>query len=111
MSFVAFTENDNAITLAGLRDACDDSFANDATVTFTVTDKDGVDVRFDNTSDFWPRPMNYTSGSNGVYCGVLPLEVELVPEQSYIAVIIAVSGGLRGRWNLFFKAKARNVLK
>lgn len=111
MSFVAFTQNDNAVTLAGLRDACDDSFANAAIVEFTVTDKDGVEVEFDNTSDSWPRPMNYTTGSNGVYCGVLPLEANLVPEQNYIAVIIAVSAGLRGRWNLFFKAKARNVLQ
>lgn len=111
MSFQAFINNDNVVTLAGLKDACDDTFANAATVTFTVTDKDGVEVLFDNTADAWPRPMPYTIGSNGVYCGVLPLEAEMVPEQTYIAVINATQVGIRGRWNLFFTAQQRNVLR
>lgn len=111
MSFTAFVQNDNALTLGGLRDACLDSFENDATVTFTVTDKNGVDVPFDNTSDDWPRTMPYVSLSDGVYCGTIPLEVVLVPDQKYIAVIIADAGGIRGRWNLFFTAKVRNILQ
>jgi hypothetical protein len=102
MSFQAFINNDNALTLAGLKDACAGSFANSATVEVTVTDKDGVDVTFDNTSDFWPRPMPYIAASNGVYCGVIPLEAELVPERDYIAVITANEGGIRGRWNVHF---------
>lgn len=111
MSFQAFINNDNVITLAGLKDACNDTFANSATVEFTVTDKDGVEVPFDNTADAWPRPMPYIAASNGVYCGVLPVEAELVPEQVYIAVIIATQTGIRGRWNLHFTAQHRNVLR
>lgn len=111
MSFQAFINNDNAITLAGLKDACTGDFANTATVEVTVTDKDGVDVTFDNTSDFWPRAMAFVASSNGVYCGVIPIEAQLVPEQDYIAVITANQAGIRGRWNLFFKAKHRNILR
>ncbi len=111
MAFEAFILNDNAVTLAGLKDACTGLFANAAVVTVTVTDKDGNEVEFDNTSDSWPRTMPYVTSSKGVYCGVIPLEAILVPEINYIAVIEAVSVGIRGRWNLFFKAKNRDVLR
>lgn len=111
MAFEAYINNDNAVTLAGLKDACTGLFANAATVTVTVTDKDGTEVPFDNTSDFWPRPMSYVASSKGVYCGVIPLEALLIPPEKYIAVIEAVSAGIRGRWNVFFDAKHRNVLR
>lgn len=111
MSFQAFINNDNALTLVGLVDACSGSFANSATVEVTVTDKDGVEVTFDNTSDSWPRPMAYVATSNGVYCGIIPLEAELVPDRDYIAVIIANQSGIRGRWNVFFTAKQRNIVR
>ena len=111
MSFEAFINNDNAVTLAGLKDACTGAFANAAAVDVTVTDKDGNEVVFDNTSDFWPRPLNYVASSNGVYCGIIPLEAQLIPDDDYIAIITAVSAGIRGRWNLFFTAKHRNVLR
>lgn len=111
MSFEAFVNNDNAVTLAGLQDVCTGEFANNATLTITVTDKDGVDITFDNTADDWPRPMNYVAGSNGSYCGVIPIEAELVPKQKYIAVINANHSGIRGRWNLHFTAQHRNILR
>ncbi len=111
MSFDVFVNNDNAVTISGLTDACDGTFQNAATVEFTVTDKDGVDVTFDNTSDSWPRSMPYIVGSNGSYCGVIPIEAQLTAGQKYIAVVTANEGGVRGRWNLHFTAKHRNILR
>ncbi len=109
MSFQAFINNDNAVTVAGLKNVCTGDFANAAIVTITVTDKNGVEVPFDNTADAWPRPLNYVTGSNGNYCGVIPLEAVLVPKSKYIAVIIATEAGVRARWNLHFTAAHRNV--
>jgi len=111
MALEVFVNNDNAVTIAGLLDACTGLFANTATVEMTVTDKDGVDVTFDNTSDFWPRSMPFVDGSSGVYCGIIPIEAELTPEQKYIAVVTANQAGIRGRWNIHFTAKHRNVLR
>lgn len=111
MSFQAYINNDNVVTISGLRDACTNQFANSATVTVTVTDKDGVEVPFDNTSDSWPRPMPYVTGSNGNYCGTIPVEAQMVPERDYIAIVEATYNGIRGRWNIFFTAKHRNILR
>jgi hypothetical protein len=111
MAFQAYINNDNVVTLAGLKDVCTGAFANSATVTVTVTDKDGNEVLFDNTSDSWPRPMPYVTGSNGSYCGTIPVEAQMIPENEYIAVVNAEQSGVRGRWNIFFTAKHRDVLR
>ena len=111
MSFEAFVNQDNVITLAGLKDVCTGDWENAATVEVTVTDKDGTDVTFDNTADDWPRPMPYVTGSNGNYCGVVPQEADLIAGTKYIAVITATASGIRGRWNVFFTAAQRNILR
>ena len=80
--------NDHLITLTGLQDSTDLSFVNDATVTATVKDINGVDV----TGIVWPLTLAYVPASNGNYEVVLDKAIVIVPGIDYVTEITVVSG-------------------
>lgn len=80
--------NDMELRLHGFKDS-DDVYVNDATVTATVKDSDGVDV-----PGAVGIVLSYVSGSNGNYEGVLPDTVALVAGSKYMIHYTGTRGGL-----------------
>ena len=101
----AFVANTNVLQLLGLKSETDDTFINDATVTVTVTDADGVNV----TGGAWPLTMSYVASSDGDYRAILSNELPLVAKAKYVATINADGGADRvGHWEHHFKPAARS---
>ena len=79
-----YVRNDNTVYITGLRNSEDDSYINNATVTFTVYDDacnqltGAIDVS-----------MGYVTDSNGNYRGVLQSSVDLVNGKEYTIVIVS----------------------
>ena len=79
-----FVKNDNDVFLKGMRNPEDNSYVNDAVLTFTVYDDDcNVMSGADGVS------MSYVAASNGVYRGVLESSVDLIPGKFYNVVIVS----------------------
>ncbi len=85
-----FISADNTIELDGLK-LSDGSFANDATLTFTLKDTDG-----DAISGAENIAMAYVASSNGKYQGTLESSVSLVSGTTYYLEITSSRGTLRG---------------
>ena len=83
-----FRNNDHLIKLTGLKDASDDSFINDATVTVTI--KTLADVAVSGIS--WPLTLVYTASSDGDYTVTLDKAIILVLWDRYVAEITVVAG-------------------
>lgn len=102
-----FVHNTGALDLIGLKSHVDDTYINDATVTFTVKDKQGHEL----AGETWPQTMTYVVGSNGNYRGILSADLELIAKQHYTAIIEADGGGERiGHFEVPFKPLVRTGL-
>lgn len=103
----AFVLNTNVLDLLGLKSHIEDVFLNDATVTYTIKDKAGVEI----DGATWPQEMVYVAGSNGDYQGILPSLLDMIPGKQYYAWIEAQGGGERiGHWQMPFKPLTRTGL-
>lgn len=102
----AFVANTNVLELIGLRSNINDTYINDATVTVTIKDADGVEV----TGETWPLTMDYVAASNGNYRAILVDGLALVGKRKYVAYISADGGTDRiGYWRFEFKPQDRIV--
>jgi hypothetical protein len=103
----AFVLNTNALDLLGLKSHTEGVFLDDATVTFTIQDKSGVEAG----GVTWPQVMTYVDGSQGDYQGIVPAATELAAGKQYYAIIDAQGGGERlGHWEMPFKPVTRTGL-
>ena len=87
MSLPLYVNSDNLLQLKKLKLAADDSYVNDATVTFTLKDADE-----DVVAGASAISMPYVASSNGWYQGTLQSTVSLTGGHKYILEIDAVSG-------------------
>lgn len=85
-----FVRNDNSVFLSGLRNSSDDSYINDATVSFTV-----YDDACNQLAGAIGVSMAYVSASNGRYRGVLQSTVDLVAGKEYTVVIVSTNYDFR----------------
>jgi hypothetical protein len=78
--------NDNCVTLNNLFNKITETFVNDATATVTIKDSDGgILVN--------AEPMNYVSGSDGVYRAIIQASVDLGDDGDQVTVEVdAVAG-------------------
>lgn len=83
--------SDNLIEWDAMVDVYDDTFVNDATVTFTLRDTDGDAV--DGAESI---AMPYVGNSDGKYNGTLQSTVVLVDGDTYFLEVSAASGSLVG---------------
>lgn len=96
-------DNDNVITVAGVRNGKTDEYLNNAVVKMTVTDMDGRPV----SGQTWPFIMDYQAGSNGVYKAVLE-NTQALKANEYYRVDIEIQGdGLSGRLSQTYRARKR----
>ena len=86
MSLPLYISSDNLLQLDALKLAADDSYVNDATVTFTLKDADEAVVTGADTIS-----MPYVASSNGRYQGTLQSTVSLEGAKYYLE-ITATSG-------------------
>lgn len=99
----AFIANTNLLDLVGLKAEVGDEFINDAVVTVTIKDLNGVNL----SGETWPLTMEYVSGSDGTYRVAL---VNTLPflRQTYVAHIDVDAGEDRvGHWEYKFKPVIR----
>lgn len=100
----AFVANTNNLDLIGLRNAATGTYVNDADVKVTVKDKAGSEV----SGETWPLTMDYVTGSQGDYRGVISHEAALAAGQWYTAEITANADGVSvAFWQYSFKAERR----
>jgi hypothetical protein len=107
-----FVGNTNTVTIRRLEaleriDGVTRRAPDDATVTVTVIDKDGVEV----PGQTWPTIMEPVgeSPSRGDYRAVLADTVEFQPNARYVAIVDAVEteGGSTARWEIPFVTRTR----
>jgi hypothetical protein len=99
-----FVSNTNLLELLGLQDAIDSSYINDATVSVSLVDHNGVAI----TGQTWPTTMPYVASSNGNYrCAILDTCV-LAPGQVHTAKINVTAGARKGHWELKFTPEVRD---
>ena len=105
---VAFSANTNILELTGLYDAVAEAYINNATVSITtIEDEDGVAV-FPLSGS--PITMDYVTGSNGNYRGVLDSTLPFTAGVCYTAHIDADAGADRiGHWEFPFKPLTRTT--
>jgi len=83
-----YITNDNVIELDGLQNTVTEAYINDATVTVTITDKDGTEV----VGETWPLAMPYVRGSDGTYRANLADTLTLTNGARYAATVTADAG-------------------
>lgn len=104
MACIVYVANTNVIELAGLKDAVEGEFVNDATVTVTVKDGDGEEV----AGQTWPATMGFVTDSDGLYRGIIEDDVELTAGTTYYAHVEVDAGPDRiGHWEFAFVPKTR----
>lgn len=87
---IIYDQNDNLVTLSGLRDEQTEEYIADATVGATVKDKYGVAI----AGQDWPLVMDYVTGSDGNYQGVLEAALEVdVGEKVTVEVTVDAGNG------------------
>lgn len=90
-----YVENDNVITLVGLKNKVSGDWINNATVTVTLYDENDAEV----SGQSWPASLAYVSASNGNYRATLEDVLNLLPNVEYTAIVTADGGpGLKGVW-------------
>lgn len=87
MSLPIYVDSDNLFRLDALRLAADDSYVNDATVTFTLKDANETDV-----TNAVAVAMAWVTDSNGRYQGTLQSTVSLRVGLQYFLEVTATSG-------------------
>ncbi len=104
MTQVIFDLNDNLLELVDLKDVVADTFANAATVTVTLVDKDDVEV----VGETWPLTMAYVAASNGKYRAVLKDTLTLTVDALYTAKIDVNDGANKqAHWKFLLRAETR----
>lgn len=89
---VILTGSDNILRVDGVFDIINDSFKNDANVTVTIFDVNGVEV----AGIAWPVILGYIPESEGDYIGVLSDDAVFAIGSVYSAKVIIDAGvGLR----------------
>jgi hypothetical protein len=87
-----YKDSDNLIRWDEMKNVADDTYVNDATVTFTLRDEDATAI-----SGATDVPMSYVASSNGRYQGTLQSTVSLLdpsdPSRIYLLDVSATSGG------------------
>jgi len=96
-----FILSDNLITVSGLINNISGLYINDAVITATVVDRNGVEV----AGFVWPLTLTYISLSDGLYRGTVPYDVEFVNRTTYI-IKIDIDGGPGLRQHRECKVKA-----
>ncbi len=96
MAEVIFFKNDNVIELTGLKDEITQVDIDDATVTVTLKDSNGVDV----TGETWPLAMA-ALGSGGIYRATLTDTLGVTLLNQYVAVVnVTTIGGVVAKWSI-----------
>lgn len=102
---VAFITNTNLLEVIGLKDAIDDSFINNATVTATIKDSTGAVV----TGQVFPVTLDYVAASDGIYRASLDKALALIDDAEYTAEITAITTAGDGFWEFPFVAETRTT--
>lgn len=106
MSLLIYVDNDNLLTVDGVRDVSDGSFINTATVTATLKDADGVDV----VGQVFPTTLTYVAASDGKYQGTLEDTLALTANDKYtLCVDIDGGAGLIAHFEIPVKALIRGA--
>ncbi len=96
--------NSNHLTLNGLKNAIDDTFINNATVTAQINDSAGTPQ----PGMTWPANVNYIASSNGNYDLALDSALNLTEGDYYTVIVTVVSGGLDAIFTSYIKATNRS---
>lgn len=106
MTTTAYVANTNVLEVRGLKSAIEDAFINDATVSVTVKDGEGVEV----AGQSWPAAMAYVTSSDGWYRTIIEDGVDFEADETYYAFIDADAGTDRiGHWEFAFVPKTRRA--
>jgi hypothetical protein len=101
-----YLNNDNLLSVAGLKNASSGSFMNDATVTATLKDSASAVV----TGQTFPLTLAYMAGTDGNYQATLQDTLNITENTIYTAEITATSSsGLVAKWNMELKATKRTA--
>jgi len=98
---ILYVDNTNTVTLDGLQNSITAAYINDATVTLTIEDSDGVEV----TGETWPLTMSYVATSDGNYR--VAIDAVLEDSEKYSAIINVSSSGSTAKWTVPITAIVR----
>lgn len=100
-----YVGNDTVLELERLKNDLTGEYVNEATVSVTLVEHDGVVV----AGDTWPKAMPYVPGSEGAYRTILSAGLALVANRKYEARITVDAGnGLRAAWTVACVARVRS---
>ena len=100
-----YLSNDHLLELRGLKNIAADEYIDDATVTVTLVDEEGVEV----AGQSWPLTLSYVPGSDGIYRGTLEDALDLTENLEYTAKITASGGSnLAGYWEITNRGTIRS---
>lgn len=102
--FSLYVGNDNLIELDELKNDAADTFVNDAVVTCTMRDSDGVEI----SGESWPLSMAYVSGSDGKYRATLDDGLVVSVGDVVTVQVDAVGDSLTAQWIDTVEAMARD---
>ena len=101
-----YMDNDNLLSVTGLKNASSGSYMNDATVTATLVDSTGTTV----TGQTFPVTLSYVADTDGNYQATLDDALSLTEGSVYTATISATtSSGLTASWEVAMKAIKRTA--
>ncbi len=96
MTKIIYRDNDNLITVTGLRDiSAGGDYLNAATVEANLYDEDGVLA-----TPSGGIALSHVSGSDGNYEGVIQSTETLALEKDYLLHIDAAEAGAVGHWEI-----------
>jgi hypothetical protein len=102
----AFCASTNVLQVSGLTAEIQNEFVNDAIVTVTIKDANGVELG----GQTWPLAMAHVPGSNGDYRAFLAATLPFISKQNYTAFIDANDGANRvGHWEFHFRPTSQAV--
>jgi len=98
-----FVSNTNTVIIDELQQSGSSAYVNDATVTCTVKDADGVAV----TGETFPVSGSYVAASNGRYEINISSALNVAAGDAVTAEVTATSGSVTGFWTLPIKVRTR----
>ena len=99
-----YLDNDNLLSVTGLKNASSGSYMNDAVVTATLKDNAGTLV----TGQTFPTTLSYMADTNGNYQATLQDTLNIIESTIYTAEITATSAsGLVANWSMDLTATKR----
>lgn len=94
---IYYYKSDNLLEVDELKNKITGAYINNATVTCTVVDDQGVQV----SGETWPITLNYVAASNGKYRGNLKDTLNVSLDRYYYAEITADAGtDLKRFWRI-----------